>query len=332
MDQSMGPKGVWFSVLESGGGVAPHFPIRLLRIAIRPVVMLALLALPFTPSIASAQTDQPVDVFPLAVGNQWTYFYTLLHDSWPGIGRDTGLVTYQIIGKITTPDSVRWICEYRRDVDVLFLLFPYVDTTYHICDTSLIELVELLAGQHRIYVQGDPVVSQPFSFSREYDDTASVLRFSVVGPGDTMAIEFLPWEHEFVSYTFKKDVGLIRNFNSGGEGDYRWGYDHSLVDTVIVSVGNRAGSGFPSTFELLQNYPNPFNPNTTIEYSLPHGGHIALRIYNVLGEAVATLVDGEQTAGTFKATWIASGFASGVYFYRLTAGAFVETRKMLMIK
>jgi hypothetical protein len=88
----------------------------------------------------------------------------------------------------------------------------------------------------------------------------------------------------------------------------------------------------PIEFALKQNYPNPFNPTATIEYALPHAGYVTLRVYNVLGEEVATLFDGEQAAGTFKTSWDASDLPSGVYFYRLTAGEYVQARKMVLMR
>jgi len=99
---------------------------------------------------------------------------------------------------------------------------------------------------------------------------------------------------------------------------------------IVAGVDHGASAEF--TFRLSSNYPNPFNPSTTIEYALPHSGYATLRIYNVLGEEVATLVDGDHAAGTFTATWDASDLPSGVYFYRLTAGEYVQTRKMVSLR
>ena len=83
----------------------------------------------------------------------------------------------------------------------------------------------------------------------------------------------------------------------------------------------------PDRFALLQNYPNPFNPSTTIAFALPHTSDVTLKVLNILGEEVAILIAGERTAGSFTATWDASDMPSGVYFYRLTAGEYVQTRK-----
>jgi len=88
----------------------------------------------------------------------------------------------------------------------------------------------------------------------------------------------------------------------------------------------------PRELAVSQNYPNPFNPSTVIEFTLPRSGYATLTVHSVLGKMVARLVDGEQAAGTFKATWDASGMPSGVYFYRLTAGEYVHTRKMVLMK
>ncbi|MGB6123002.1 MAG: T9SS type A sorting domain-containing protein [Bacteroidota bacterium] len=94
----------------------------------------------------------------------------------------------------------------------------------------------------------------------------------------------------------------------------------------------RVDGELPRDFVLLQNYPNSFNPSTTIEFALPGNGFVTFQVYNVLGEQVASLVEGDHSAGTFKTAWDASGQPSGVYFYRLTAGDSVQTRKMMLMK
>ncbi|MFC1512365.1 T9SS type A sorting domain-containing protein [Candidatus Latescibacterota bacterium] len=88
----------------------------------------------------------------------------------------------------------------------------------------------------------------------------------------------------------------------------------------------------PQIIQSIQNYPNPFNPVTTINFSLPQSEYVTLTIYNTLGERIATLVEGEIPAGTHSAVWNAKGFASGIYFYRIEAGSFVETKQMMFIK
>jgi membrane-bound inhibitor of C-type lysozyme len=88
----------------------------------------------------------------------------------------------------------------------------------------------------------------------------------------------------------------------------------------------------PTTFALSQNYPNPFNPSTSIKYQVESRQYVTLTVYNVLGERVATLVDGTQSAGQHQVVFDGSRYASGTYFYRLQAGSKAETKKMILVK
>jgi hypothetical protein len=88
----------------------------------------------------------------------------------------------------------------------------------------------------------------------------------------------------------------------------------------------------PKEFALNQNYPNPFNPSTMISYQVPNSSHVNLRVFDVLGREVATLVNEVKSAGAYKAMFNASNFSSGVYFYQLNAGSFIQTKKMLLMK
>ncbi len=88
----------------------------------------------------------------------------------------------------------------------------------------------------------------------------------------------------------------------------------------------------PTKYELSQNYPNPFNPSTVINYSIPVNGLVSLKIYNVLGQQVATLVNEVQTVGNYKTTFNATSLSSGVYFYKIEAGSFTSVKKMMFLK
>ncbi len=96
--------------------------------------------------------------------------------------------------------------------------------------------------------------------------------------------------------------------------------------------GNPAVRANPSAYALLQAFPNPFNPSTSILYSVPVRSHVTLVIYNFLGQQVARLVEGEKMPGEYSVEWNGADVSSGVYYYRLNAGAFTETRKMLFLK
>jgi hypothetical protein len=88
----------------------------------------------------------------------------------------------------------------------------------------------------------------------------------------------------------------------------------------------------PREFVLRQNYPNPFNPSTSIRFGLPVRSFVTLTVYNMLGQQVAMLVEGEQDAGLHEVVFDASGLASGVYLYRMKAGGFLETRTILLLR
>jgi uncharacterized delta-60 repeat protein len=88
----------------------------------------------------------------------------------------------------------------------------------------------------------------------------------------------------------------------------------------------------PNGFTLAQNYPNPFNPVTTIQFSIPQRSNVTLKVYDILGNEVATLVNEEKDRGVYSVNFSASGLASGMYLYRLQAGSFIETKKMILIK
>jgi hypothetical protein len=88
----------------------------------------------------------------------------------------------------------------------------------------------------------------------------------------------------------------------------------------------------PIEFSLSQNYPNPFNPSTKIKYSIPQSSYVAVKVYDVLGNEIETLVNEEKPAGTYEVNWNAASLPSGVYFYQLKAGEFVQTKKMVLIK
>ena len=105
------------------------------------------------------------------------------------------------------------------------------------------------------------------------------------------------------------------------------------VLTVETSVTNHEEiKNAPADFVLNQNYPNPFNPSTVISYQLPVSGNVTLKVYDVLGNEVATLVNDEKPAGKYEIRFDASLLSSGIYFYTLKAGSFIETKKLMLLK
>ncbi len=103
-----------------------------------------------------------------------------------------------------------------------------------------------------------------------------------------------------------------------------------VVLDVLTGIDNE--NTLPTEYSLYYNYPNPFNPSTTIKYDLPRQSNVTLKIYDILGEEVATLVNTEQMAGRYKIQWNADRFASGIYIYRIQASDFVAVKKMILVK
>jgi len=108
--------------------------------------------------------------------------------------------------------------------------------------------------------------------------------------------------------------------------------DQNHKDIVPVINGARKNEALPMVYALAQNYPNPFNPVTEISYSIKQAGDVRIDVFNMLGQRVATLFEGYSEAGNHSVNWDASDQASGVYLYRLTAGEFVDTKKMMLLK
>jgi hypothetical protein len=103
------------------------------------------------------------------------------------------------------------------------------------------------------------------------------------------------------------------------------------LSEMITSVEDRS-SEIPSQFVLEQNYPNPFNPSTKIDFTILERSNVSLKIFNLLGSEVASLINEEKPVGTYEITWYAANLPSGIYFYKLEAGNYTETKKMMLIK
>ena len=130
----------------------------------------------------------------------------------------------------------------------------------------------------------------------------------------------------------------IAGVNSKMGQDYA---SHSLIgcyvngvlygDTTLAGI-NQIGFEIPSSFSLHQNYPNPFNPITNIRFNLPKNGFVTLKVFDIIGREVTTLVNEKLCAGSYETEWDGSGYPSGVYFYRLQTESFIETKKMVLLK
>jgi hypothetical protein len=100
----------------------------------------------------------------------------------------------------------------------------------------------------------------------------------------------------------------------------------------VTAVKEYVSTTIPTGFSLMQNYPNPFNPNTAIRFSLAEASFASLKVYNIVGQEITTLVNKRMSPGIYEVSWNANGLPSGVYFYRLQVGSYTETKKLVLLK
>jgi hypothetical protein len=183
----------------------------------------------------------------------------------------------------------------------------YVSTgptgTWTVANVGLID-----TSVEALYVSGSTIYAG--TSGGVYQSTDNGGNWSVMNTGYTNEVRCL----------IKKDNYLYAG--TFGDGVYRYPVTASAVSDVHV----------PSSFAIEQNYPNPFNPLTQIEFSIPQSSHVTLKVYDVLGKEIATLVNSEKEIGTYTTTWNAQNCPSGVYFYRLTAGSYTLTKKLLLMR
>jgi hypothetical protein len=150
-----------------------------------------------------------------------------------------------------------------------------------------------------------------------------------------------------VDYKYGVYYGAANDTANGGtdimDNEMAFGTNHKFTLTsndltitdnwgVVTAIERQNDAAIPVAYQLSQNYPNPFNPSTIIQYNLPNPGIVSLKIFDVLGREVITLVNEEQKAGVYKVSFDASKLSSGVYFYRIQSGSFVSTKKMMLLK
>ena len=142
------------------------------------------------------------------------------------------------------------------------------------------------------------------------------------------------WQEEIADIEEAADggyaaVGYTYSFGAGGNPNIY--FIKTDANGLISDVGGH-NNGNEIRFELKQNYPNPFNPSTKIKYSLLQSSDVELKVFDILGNEIETLINEEKPTGTYELTWYAKQLPSGIYFYQLRAGQYVETKKMVLMK
>ncbi len=170
----------------------------------------------------------------------------------------------------------------------------------------------------------------------DWDSTVTALYYRLlISQDSTFATSFV--DQDLTHSSFQVTPGLllantnyywkVRTVNNGGVGPW------SEVFRFDINISDVEGEQEPpKQFALLQNYPNPFNPSTSIQYRVSSISNVSLKVYDVLGNEEATLVNEQKSAGSYVVEFDASHVSSGIYFYQLKAGNYIETKKMILIK
>ncbi|HZW38801.1 MAG TPA: T9SS type A sorting domain-containing protein [Ignavibacteriaceae bacterium] len=158
-----------------------------------------------------------------------------------------------------------------------------------------------------------------FTFNKIFAGTTSGLYFKTYEDSVFTRIANMPGPNDMILDSSNR---IIIATNSG---IYR-----SKESINVVSVENEMY--LPQSFSLEQNYPNPFNPNTTIKFNLPEQNYVTIKVFDVLGREIKTLMNEEKSSGTYEINFSVEDLTSGVYFYRIDAGKYSETKKMLLMK
>jgi hypothetical protein len=225
------------------------------------------------------------------------------NDQWVNSTRNT--CTYDEFGNLLTYVSEDW-------ADGQWAIVWRHTYTYNTNNDVLTRLFEEWAGGHLFNVSRDATT---------YDEQGNVVSFCCYSfNGSWIQADY----HGGTGYELFESADNLYSLGSG----YEYTLTHLLVVKSVVSEDGKV----PANPSLSQNYPNPFNPVTKIHYALPISGRVCLKVYSVLGQEVATLVDEVQDVGFKSVAFDATQLTSGVYYYRIAADNFTQTRKMVLLK
>ncbi|MBK7630786.1 MAG: T9SS type A sorting domain-containing protein [Ignavibacteriales bacterium] len=313
----------------------------------KKLVLVSVLLIQFyTTSNIIAQTNALYDIFPLAKWNKYTYNYlftdsTYYVGSFESFQQDSGRINYTIIDSVNFVSRIEWTVEQEIDLTER-IITPLIDSTFKINKKFYFVLTELLENDH------------PLSASPQSGDSVDtwgrigIWDFPVYAPNNTTIIinrfnsniqfEICNNFSDFLdSLWFDSERGLYKRiFKTTYLGNHQI-YTQTKInfEGAIVSNDDRTFI-YPNKYLLNQNYPNPFNPSTNISWQTPVSCWQTLKVYDVLGNEVATLVNEYRPAGSYEIEFNPASSiknpASGIYFYRLQAGEYFETKKMILLK
>lgn len=293
----------------------------------------------FTQSEVFLQNNN--DFFPLSAGSYYLYkynssFYAFDMEFMDSEGvNDTGWVQYSIEGferkdtvviwNIKEKDSV-YTRHYRNSADVK------MDTCYWTVGEHYFELKESLTGDHKLTcnsgygIWDSPInISWPFRpqlYRYKADSNSLVIDFDILSARTTVILE--------------KNTGLTSyhyQYSFGNHSQTSRDEKAVLIKQFLTSLNSvNEIKSLKHEYFISQNYPNPFNPATTIRYSIPKPSHVQLKIFDLLGREISTLVNAEKNAGEYTVQFNALQLPSGTYIYSIQAGEFRDSKKFMLLK
>jgi len=269
----------------------------------------------------SAQTSSH-PYFPLEIGNRWDYFLTY-HRHGGTFWNDT--LSVEIIDKVLLSNGKEYFVFSN-----IFPLWPFSKTKYVRWENNCIYFYKVEDSNDCLAFRFDLPIN---SFYFDCRGQEIFIWFTTTLLWGSTVVDTL--QHHG-SHSFSKSFGIIDYFNL---------YYDSFVDVYYNLYGCKiSGQVFGELiadvdqlsiiqkFKLDQNYPNPFNPSTKIKYSIPEQSFVTLKVYDLLGREVATLVNEEKPTGNYETEFNGVDLPSGVYFYQLKANDYVETKKMILLR
>jgi Secretion system C-terminal sorting domain len=255
-----------------------------------------------------------IDLYDYSIeGNVYCYVY-----HFSGLSAYTGLVVYAdstigtYIKMVADFDNNQRIRLYNNHVDFGTGQYTF---EYNFGASDIPGGIPTIDSWHKMKVEVRTINSDTTAFWCYFDDQL------LAGCPIYDTSEDRIGAGQFGVFSFQQDDDGIGGF-----------FDNINVISLISSVEEMPLSSTPSSISLKQNYPNPFNPSTTIEFGIPESQFVILAVYNLLGEQVGLLVNEYLSAGSYKATWDASDLPSGIYIYKLSAGEFSQSNKMILLR
>ena len=260
--------------------------------------------------------------FPLKIGNRWDYF---IHIDGGALGETFDTLSVEIIGTEILANGLEYY--FFSDTFPIADLYPkYVRE-----ENNQIFFFDEEDSTDCFMFRFDIFTDSSYTNCKNYLTLVEKSFVSVFGISDSLQHQ----TNYFCGYHFLKSFGMYLHYYSGPIVDYTYSLSGCIISGMIygellVSVNTENENS--KVFSLHQNYPNPFNPSTRIKYSIPQSSEVVIKVFDMLGNEIETLVDEDKQAGDYETTWYAEKLASGIYFYRLQAGSYAEAKKMAYVK